>query len=325
MYEMTEGGTKRLGVLGTLVRDTIRHPGSRRPVHAWGGIAYALAALDAVLPPGWTLVPVIKIGRDLFAEATAYLGSFSRIGDTAFVRCVPESNNRVELVYSTPSDRVEILSGGVPGWTVGELKEILAGLDALYVNLIAGWELDLAGARLIRDRFAGPCHADLHSLFLDLEGDGHRRPRRPAHVDEWAGCFDAAQMNEDEFALFAGGATERRANVEKALARRAATVIVTRGAEGAELLTAGDGDGPPSRRLVPLAEGPAPGDPTGCGDIWGATFFASLLGGSDVEAAVARAHRMARRKLGSSGPEAFRASLAAAGPASAAAHPGSAT
>jgi len=36
-----------------------------------------------------------------------------------------------------------------------------------------------------------------------------------------------------------------------------------------------------------------------------------LIAGADPHAAVARAHRMARRKLGSSGPDAFRDSLAA--------------
>ncbi len=321
MSEAIVAKPKRLGVLGTLVQDTIHHPGASRPVQDWGGIAYALAALDAVPPPGWTLVPVIKAGGDLFDEASAYLRTFARIGDTSFVRRVPEPNNRVELFYSTPADRTEILSGGVPGWTPGELAEILPRLDALYVNLIAGWELDLDGAHRIRDEFAGPTYVDLHSLFLDMPGGGHRRPRRLPRDEDWAGCFDTVQMNQVEFALFAGGADEHPGAVEEALAARAERIIVTLGADGVEIMTATGPDGGVETERVPVAAGPAPGDPTGCGDIWGSTFFASLLGGAGPHAAIARAHGMARKKLGSSGPDAFRASLAAAESSSASPEP----
>jgi sugar/nucleoside kinase (ribokinase family) len=46
------------------------------------------------------------------------------------------------------------------------------------------------------------------------------------------------------------------------------------------------------------AEGePRKGDPTGCGDVWGATFFARLLAGDDVEAAMARANRAAAKNV----------------------------
>ncbi len=296
-------------MLGTLVWDTIRHSGAHRPVEAWGGIAYALTAFDAVLPPGWTLVPVLKVGGDLHDAAAAYLDSLSRVGDSAFVRPVPEANNRVELVYSTPADRTEILTGGVPGWSAAELDEVLATLDALYVNFIAGWELDLGGARHVRRQFRGPTYADLHSLFMGVDADGRRFPRPVDDAEHWARCFDTVQMNRDEFALFAGDAGDPWAAALWALAGRAGTIIVTRGADGVELMTSTGGTGPPARHRFPVPGGPAPGDPTGCGDIWGATYFAHTLGGHDLVVAATNASRMARSKLGSSGAEAFRASL----------------
>lgn len=296
-------------MLGTLVRDTIRHFGAHGPVDAWGGIAYALAALDAVLPPGWTLVPIVKVGGDLHDEATACLRSFSRIGDPAFVRRVPEANNRVELVYSTPSGRTEILTGGVPGWSAAELDEVLPGLDALYVNFIAGWELDLEGARHVRRQFGGPTYADLHSLFMDIGAGGRRCPRPLDAAERWARCFDTVQMNRDEFALFAGDLGEPWAAATWALAGRAGTIIVTHGADGVEIMTSMGAAGAPARHRFPVPDGPAPGDPTGCGDIWGATYFAHTLAGDDLILAATKASRMARRKLGSSGAEAFHAML----------------
>ena len=54
------------------------------------------------------------------------------------------------------------------------------------------------------------------------------------------------------------------------------------------------------------------GDPTGCGDAWGAAFFASLLDGAPPSEAARRAHAVARRNLGCTGAEALRDALAAA-------------
>ena len=301
---------KRLGVLGTLVWDTIRHPGAPGPVEAWGGIAYALTALDEVLPPGWTVVPVVKVGSDVAATAMTFLRSFSRIGDMEFVRPVPERNNRVELVYSTPADRVEILTGGVPRWTAEEVGAVLPALDALYVNFISGRELDLAGAVRIRDELKGPTYADLHSLFLDIESDGRRSPRYLPSCEEWAGCFDAIQMNQHEFELFARGARDPWSAAERALDGRVGVIVVTRGAEGVDFMTTGGKDGSVIRERVPAGSGPAPGDPTGCGDIWGATFFSGVLAGVDRADAMSRAHAMARSKLACSGAEGFRDALA---------------
>ena len=305
----TGPGRKRLGVLGTLVWDTIRHPGTSGPVEAWGGIAYALAAFEKVLPSDWVVAPMIKVGQDLAEEATACLGSFSRTWDMQFVRVVPEANNRVELVYDNPAERLEVLRGGVPGWSAAEVEAILPAFDALYANFISGRELTLAGARCIRDRLSGPSYADLHSLFLDIESDGRRSPRYLPCSEEWAGCFDAVQMNQDEFALFARGDGDPWSVAERVLDGRAGTIIVTRGAEGVDLVTRGEVRGPGARERVPVPRGSAPGDPTGCGDVWGATYFAGILAGLDGRMCVERAHSMARSKLGCSGADEFRRSL----------------
>lgn len=304
--ESNRDGPKRLGVLGTLVRDTIHLPGMGRPARAWGGIAYALAAFDHVLSPGWTVVPVIKTGNDTADRALPYLRSFAAICDMRFVRVVPEPGNRVELTYTTQADRFEVLTGGVPGWLPGELDEVLATLDALYVNFISGVELDLSGAVTVRDKLHGPSYADLHSLFLDIESDGRRSPRYLPSSGRWAGCFDTVQMNENEFELFVRGAPDPWPVAEKAMAGRLGTIVVTRGADGAEIMTRGRGGAPSARETVPVASGPAAGDPTGCGDIWGATFFASVLGGAAPGPASRRANRMARGKVGCTGAEAYR-------------------
>ena len=300
---------KRLGVLGTLVRDTIHLPGGGTPAKAWGGIAYALAAFDHVLPTGWTVVPMLKIGEDIAHRTLPFLRSFSTIGDMGFVHVVPEPNNRVELTYRTRAERDEVLSGGVPGWSPREMDDVLPTLDALYINFISGSELTLTGALRVRDRLSGPSYADLHSLFLDIESDGRRSPRYLPSSEGWAGCFDSVQMNETEFGLFVRGAPDPWQAAERAMVDRVGTIVVTRGADGAEIMTKRQSGAPGVRETVPVASGTAPGDPTGCGDVWGATFFAAVLGGAARRDASRRANAMARGKLGCTGAEAFRKAL----------------
>ena len=41
----------------------------------------------------------------------------------------------------------------------------------------------------------------------------------------------------------------------------------------------------------------ADGDPTGCGDVWGATYFSRLLAGDNLVGAMSAAHRAAARNV----------------------------
>ena len=64
---------RRVGVIGSLVWDEIHGRDPRAaPVEEWGGIAYALAGMDAALPGGWEIVPLVKVGRDLSAESQGF-------------------------------------------------------------------------------------------------------------------------------------------------------------------------------------------------------------------------------------------------------------
>jgi hypothetical protein len=137
---------KRLGVIGTFVWDKIygRDTG-RQAVEEWGGITYSLSALDAALPDDWEIVPLIKIGFDLSARAAQFVGTLKRLAPDAALVEVPYPNNRVELRYFSDDRRTEVVSGHVPGWSWLGLKALIdvARLDALYVNFLSGWELDL--------------------------------------------------------------------------------------------------------------------------------------------------------------------------------------
>jgi len=289
-------------VLGTLVWDRIVPADGGEVVEAWGGIAYSLEAAPAALGPEWDVVPLIRVGADLGSAANSLLESIPGLGRADGVRVVPEANNRVELRYHDAARRCERLTGGVSSWPAADLLPLVDDLDALYLNFISGHEMELATARALRARFTGPIWADLHSLFLATGPGGRRDLRRPTELEGWLGCFDAVQLNADELATVGEAESPPSAIARDLLARGPRLVAVTLGGEGAVCFT------DPDRPLIGLLDAAAaadlavparaePGDPTGCGDVWGVTAFARLLAGDTADQAFRRANAAAVRKL----------------------------
>jgi len=313
----------KVGVVGSLVWDLIhgRDP-LAPPTEEWGGVAYALGALDASLPPEWEIVPLIKVGRDLAPQAAELLRDLSRL--TPGGRCVevPAPNNRVVLHYQSAERRCERMSGGVPAWTWLELGPMVRDLDALYLNFISGFELALGTAQALRQGFRGPIYADLHSLFLGMQHDGMRVLQPLPDATAWFGCFDVIQLNEDEMRQLSPDPLSLSA---QAIGAGVSMVVVTLGPKGAAYVAAPGFDGWPAGgqavgwsdgRTVGRSDGqtaspdrltatvrsaliPAPTiealDPTGCGDVFGAAACARLLAGDAAEDALAHATAMAAR------------------------------
>lgn len=346
---LPETTRRRLGVVGTLVWDTIIFEEDRsaegrlgagrtdaevegRPdtLEAWGGIAYALATLGAVLGSEWDIVPIIKIGSDLSEPAREFLELLPRMDLGSGLCTVPEPNNRVELHYPGRSGRSERLTGGVPPWSWSELQPVVLPCDALYVNFISGFEMELQTAQMLKKGVSGPVYADLHSLFLGVGAGGLRRPRALPSAEAWLRCFDAVQMNEEEFHLLGAASSDPWAYAASRVGPELRLMAVTFGAGGAGYLADPDAEdglssasgsfrwrgeagaraGASKRaegqvsipgkepKLVRVAsERNVPGDPTGCGDVWGATFFARLLSGEELRPAMTKANRMASLNL----------------------------
>ena len=321
---MTAASTprRRLGVIGTFVWDVIYGRDVRSvPIEEWGGISYALAGLDAALPDDWEIVPIIKVGSDLGARAQAFVRSLRHAAPDAALVEVDAPNQRVELHYHTEDRRSEFLSGGVPGWSWAGLKPLLdlAHVDALYVNFLSGWELDLETMQLLRQYFRGPLYCDLHMKVMAVQANGLRTPEPLPNVAEWCRCFDLLQVNEDEMAMMAPdpmalSATALAAGVSclvVTLAKRGAVYFAAPGFEAITDLPRRSGLSTSPRggtgvlgavrtALVPaeharVADGA--GDPTGCGDVWGATYFSRLVAGDKLGDALNAAHRAAARNV----------------------------
>lgn len=294
----------KLGVIGSMVWDVIygRDPGAP-PVEEWGGIAYALAGLDATLGNDWEIVPLIKIGSDMQGKANEFLRGLRRVRADARFIGVPVPNNRVVLRYESRERRCERMEGGVPAWTWTDLGPMVRDLDAIYLNFISGFELCLGTAQALRHGFQGPIYADLHSLFLGMRHDGIRTLRPLPESDAWFQCFDVVQLNEDELRQLS---TDPLALAAEMLGAGVSLLAVTLGSEGTVYVAAPGFVSLASRRsghslgdAVTTARVEAPAvealDPTGCGDVFGAALCAGLLQDARVEPAIAEANRLAAR------------------------------
>ncbi len=295
----------KVGIVGSLVWDQIsgRDPAAA-PVEEWGGIAYALASLDASVAPGWEIVPLIKVGQDLAGKAREFLRGLEHLAPGARCVEVPAPNNRVVLHYYSSERRTERMSGGVPGWTWTELGPMVRDLDAIYVNFISGFELTLGTAQALRRGFEGPLYVDFHSLLLGMQHDGMRVPRPLAESAAWMECFDVVQLNEDEMRQLSPDPLSLAA---EAIGKGVSLLVVTLAAKGSAYVAAPgfDGFGRPASgeasQPVRSALVPAPVvdalDPTGCGDVFGAAASARLFAGDPVEEALRHANAMAARNV----------------------------
>jgi sugar/nucleoside kinase (ribokinase family) len=307
----------RLGILGTMVWDRIHaRDGRAEPVEEWGGISYALAAAVAAAPKGTTVVPIVRVGADLSERAFTFLRELPDLDLDSGVRVVAEPNNRVELRYHDRERRCERLTGGVGPWSWPELAPVVAGVDALYVNFISGFELDLPTAVALRAHFQGPIYTDLHSLLLGVSPTGMRMPQPLDAWRDWLRCFDAVQVNEDELGLLAHAWGDPWLFAAEVVGAEPRLLLVTLGERGAAYVAAPEldedprgwqrapvllpGDGPHgavrTQRIAPELR-PREGDPTGCGDVWGASFFCALLAGHGIDGAMRRANAAAARNV----------------------------
>ncbi|MEO8449572.1 MAG: PfkB family carbohydrate kinase [Gemmatimonadota bacterium] len=300
---------RKLGVVGSLVWDVIhgRDP-SETAVEEWGGIAYALGGLDAALPDDWEIVPLIKVGRDLAAAADDFWNTIRhRRTDSRFIE-VPTPNNRVVLHYQSRERRCERMSGGVPPWTWAELGPMVRDLDAVYVNFISGFELTLGTAEALRSGFSGPIYGDLHSLLLGMGHDGMRVLQPLPDAPNWFRGFDFIQVNEDELNQLSADPLSLAAAMMGVgvsllvvtLGERGAVYVAAPGFDGIDLGAAGPAGretGSAVRTALIPGEPVEALDPTGCGDVFGGTLFATLLGGAPVDPAIRAANNAAARNV----------------------------
>lgn len=281
-----------LGVTGTAVIDTIDTADGKR-TRDMGGIYYAVHTLSALLPTDARLYPVTVVGADAIETVRRDWSALPGVELAGIVQ-VAAFNNRVHIEYRDDGGRDETQTGRLPPLSPEDLAPWPARLDAWLWNLVSGTEVDRSTFDALKRSFEGPLYLDLHSLCLELPSDRPRTMRRPEDWEAWVTGVTWLQLNATEAALLWTGETE--ALDRESMAELAAHihglgvrgVLVTYGADGAAWYgEGGDVVECPGRSVAAV-------DPTGCGDVFGAAWFALHCGcgrlpGQALEGAVAAA------------------------------------
>lgn len=303
---------REIGVIGTVVEDTIDRPGEET-VRDMGGTYHSVIAMSVLLSPGTVAVPIAAVGEDAVARVRADWSRLPRISLEG-VYSVPAINNKVHLEYDSEGGRGETLTGGVPPLKWESLEAWTGRVEAWCWNFVAGNEVDRETFERVKRASTGTLHLDVHSLCLGSPREG--RPRERRRPEDWEGWVEGVtwvQMNEIEAGLlWEGHARPLSRDRQPALASRIHALgveglLITRGARGATWLP----------RRGPMFDAPAGSslavDPTGCGDVFGAAWVALRVArGLDPEAAVRGAVRAAGAAATVSGTAGLAAALAGA-------------
>ncbi len=281
-------------VLGHLCLDVI-HPVDGPAIESYGGIFYSVAALSTLLEPRDRVSPVFGVHRAEHAALIETLSRFPNV-DTSGIFPFDGPTNRVHLYYRPGGTRTECsrdISAPIP------LERIRRSLDvdAILVNMVSGSDLTLETLDAVRMAVRGsktPMHFDFHSLTLGVT-DTHERRRRP--VEEWrrwAFMVDTLQLNEEEIAGLPMEPMTEQQTAGHLLTLGVKGVLVTRGSRGVGVYR--NDQKHVVRTDIPGIAVRGEGEPTGCGDVFGAAFVVRYVRTGDLLASAEFANRVAAAK-----------------------------
>jgi sugar/nucleoside kinase (ribokinase family) len=281
----------KIAIIGHIPYDRYTlHDGSRYT--GFGGILYGAAALARNLEPNDEIVLVSRVGERITPDIRRLLERYASI--KPMIDTVSEYGWVVEATYLDGENRRERLLGSVPPWSAAELLEVLAGCDAAILNMVTGFEMALLQFEKFA-REAPPLLLDFHSLALGRDETGLRYPRPYPEPEQWCRLATIVQMNRVELR----SVLPDQSPIEgvAAISQWGPTwAAVTDGSSGAWVAEKGNAAHVPA--VDPTAD---PVDPTGCGDVFGATLLVEMLRGTPLLDAARRAQALARKNADNPG------------------------
>lgn len=179
----------------------------------------------------------------------------------------------VFLYTSGEFERKEVYKNISSNLKIDKLNE-LSDYDGILINMITGFDISLKQLKLIRKNYAGLIYLDIHTLSRGLDDSGNREFRMIPQIEEWLGCVDILQSNENELKTICGIENEKE-GAEWILSKGVTTLLITKAQNGAMLYSKnGEISKINGEKIVVKNK-------IGCGDIFGATFFYSYIFNSD--------------------------------------------
>jgi len=277
---------KKIVVVGSIVKDEIRSNEGHK-AFSYGGITYTVLAFSRLFPR-IKVVPIAYIGKKDLDEYISLLPP--EVEKDWIIPYDGETNTNL-LIYKG-ENRIEYFKRRTPPV---ELKFLLEhdDADAFLINFIKNNDLQIKDLKRFSRIYGGIIYVDVHSLVKVAGRDGRSRLRKFNSWQSFSSSVDIIQMNEEEARYFTG----IDANTIEELGKLAILILksgpkvvnITLGSSGSIVAWKDDKEHvehflPPRVEII---------DPTGCGDVYGASFLGEFLRNGDPRRAAFLANQRA--------------------------------
>lgn len=286
-------------VIGHPCLDVIHHTDGSK-TESYGGIFYSVATIANLVSQQDVVLPVFGIGANEYDAFIKRLSKYPNINTKGIFK-FDGPTNIVNLFYDKSGNRIECSEHIAEPIAYKKIRPYL-DCDMVLINMVSGFDITLETLDEIRIDVREqhtPIYLDVHSLTLGSDSDA-KRYRKPVEMwRRWLFMLHAVQMNEEE----AKGLTPEHLNEDElakhSLALMTKAVIITRGSKGYTMWIE-------DHKNICRIEGKAHKeqetvDPTGCGDVFAATYCVYYLKTKNIIKAAEYANRVAGWKAAQRG------------------------
>jgi hypothetical protein len=294
----------KVTVIGHFARDVyhLMNGGQEEVVETPGGIFYSVAALSRSLAPEDKIISVFGIHEEEYDTIVERMQRFGNV-DPKGIYKTKEATNEVHFFTHTSGGRTECSKHIASPIPFSKIKPYL-DVDGILINMASGFDILLETLDNIRMNVRDdgiPIHFDFHSLTLGVD-DERARFRRPlSDWRRWCFMLHSIQLSESEAAGLTTEHYDETTLINQLMPLMVSGLVITRGEGGATLIH--QEHKKLFRHDIPGVSVPAVVDTVGCGDVFGAAFFAEFLGSKDLVKAAEAGNKAAAFKSTFRGPD----------------------
>lgn len=251
----------KLLLIGSSVVDYI-HEGENTTIKP-GGIFYSLTGFNSIIKNDAHVSVLTDINNKDFHLFKELYSNFD-LSNSQIIEELPT----IHLLLHPDRERGECYQNISEPLNV-DLSINFDQFDAIFINMITGFDIDVETLEIIREKFNKFIYIDIHSLARGLAENNMRNFRKIPDVERWLKCVDIIQVNETEFATLSNKTNEEDI-IKELFLYGLKGIIITMADKGIKSFFNNNGNIEKqeieSLKIIQK-------NSVGCGDVFGSAFF----------------------------------------------------